>query len=76
MNLLSAIKREQRKLEKRLGKLQSQLDGVKAAAKALGRSAGNELDGAGKRRGSQSKNFQGRQAPLGKSACRSEKTIS
>lgn len=49
MNLLSAIKREQRKLEKRLGKLQSQLDGVKAAAKALGRSAGNELDGAGKR---------------------------
>jgi hypothetical protein len=49
MNLLSAIKREQRKLEKQLGKLRYQLNGVKAAAKALGRSAGQELDSAGKR---------------------------
>jgi hypothetical protein len=49
MKLLSAIKREQRKLEKQMGKLQYQLNGVKAAAKALGRSAGQELDTAGKR---------------------------
>jgi hypothetical protein len=49
MNLLAAIKREQRKLEKQLGKIQNQLDGVKSAAKALGRSAGKELDSASKR---------------------------
>jgi hypothetical protein len=30
MNLLAAIKREERKLEKQLGRLQHQLDGVKA----------------------------------------------
>jgi hypothetical protein len=48
MNLLGAIKREERKLEKQLGKLQRQLNGVKTAAKALGHSAGKELDGAGK----------------------------
>jgi hypothetical protein len=28
MNILAAIKREERKLEKQLGKLQKQLDGV------------------------------------------------
>ena len=49
MNLLATIKREQRKLEKQLGKLQSQLNGVKTAAKALGRSAGKELDSTGQR---------------------------
>ena len=49
MNLLATIKREQRKLEKQLCRLQSQLDGVKSAAKALGRSAGKELDSASKR---------------------------
>jgi hypothetical protein len=49
MNLLATIKREQRKLEKQLGRLQDQLDGIKNAAKALGHSAGKELDGAGKR---------------------------
>ena len=38
MNLLAAMKREERKLEKQLGKLQHQLNGVRAAAKALGRS--------------------------------------
>jgi hypothetical protein len=43
MNILAAIKREERKLEKRLGKLQHQLDGVRAAGKALGNSAGREL---------------------------------
>ena len=36
MDLLAAIKREERKLEKELGKLQNQLSGVRAAAKALG----------------------------------------
>jgi uncharacterized protein (UPF0335 family) len=36
MDLLAAIKREERKLEKELSKLQHQLNGVRAAAKALG----------------------------------------
>ncbi len=36
MDLLAAIKREERKLENELGKLQHQLNGVRAAAKALG----------------------------------------
>jgi hypothetical protein len=49
MNLLATIKREQRKLEKQMGKLQHQLQGVKAAAKALRRSAGSERAGTGKR---------------------------
>jgi hypothetical protein len=35
MDLLSAIKREERKLEKELGKLQGKLDGLRAAANAL-----------------------------------------
>ena len=45
MKILASIKREERKLEKQLGKLQDQLDGVRAAAKALGRSTGRELSG-------------------------------
>jgi hypothetical protein len=49
MDILAAIKREERKLEKQLGKLQHQLNGVKAAAKALGDSAGKELKVAKKR---------------------------
>lgn len=43
MNILAAIKREERKLEKQLHKLQHQLDGVRGAAKALGSSTGREL---------------------------------
>jgi len=43
MNILAAVKREERKLEKQLGQLQHQLGGLKAAAKALGRSTGNEV---------------------------------
>ena len=43
MDLLSAIKREERKLEKELSKLQGKLSGVKAAAKALGDSAVQEV---------------------------------
>ena len=43
MDLLAAIKREERKLEKELGKLQGKLNGVRAAAKALGTKAGREV---------------------------------
>ncbi|MHB8485289.1 MAG: hypothetical protein ACYDCM_06130 [Candidatus Acidiferrales bacterium] len=49
MNILAAIKREERKLEKQLGRLQNELDGVRAAAKALGRSADRELTSVKKR---------------------------
>jgi hypothetical protein len=43
MNILAAIKREERKLEKQVSKLERQLSGVRAAAKALGNSAGEEV---------------------------------
>jgi len=43
MDILAAIKREERKLEKQLHKLQQQLSGVRAAAKALGDSTSKEL---------------------------------
>jgi hypothetical protein len=49
MDILAAIKREERKLEKQLGKLQHQLNGVRAAAKALGDSTVREVT-AGKKR--------------------------
>jgi hypothetical protein len=49
MKILAAIKREERKLEKQLGKLQHQLDGVRGAAKALGHSANKEMKVAKKR---------------------------
>jgi hypothetical protein len=49
MDILAAIKREERKLEKQLGKLQHQLNGVRAAAKALGSSTSKELKVAKKR---------------------------
>ncbi len=49
MDILAAIKREERKLEKQLGKLHQQLNGVRAAAKALGDSTNRELKGAKKR---------------------------
>jgi len=39
MNILATIRREERKLEKRVAKLQREMDGLKAAAKALGSSA-------------------------------------
>ena len=45
MDIRSAIKREERKLEKQLGKLQHQLNGIRAAAKALSNSTGRELAG-------------------------------
>jgi len=43
MDILAAIRREERKLEKQLGKVQHQLERVRAAAKALGNSTGREL---------------------------------
>ena len=42
MDLLAAIKREERKLEKELVKLPHQWNGVRAAAKALGSKASRE----------------------------------
>jgi hypothetical protein len=49
MELLAAIKREQKKLEKQLGKLQHKLNGVRAAAQALGHSTSKELKAVKKR---------------------------
>ena len=49
MDILAAIKREERKLEKQLHKLQHQLNGVRAAAKALGDSTNRELNTVKKR---------------------------
>ena len=49
MDILAAIKREERKLEKQLGRLQHQLNGVRAAAKVLGDSTKQELTRAKKR---------------------------
>jgi len=43
MDILTAIKREEGKLEKQLGKIQHQLNGVRAAAKALGDSTSKEI---------------------------------
>lgn len=43
MNILAALKREERRLEKRLRALQRQLDGIRSAGKALGNSAGREF---------------------------------
>jgi hypothetical protein len=40
---LGAIRRKERKIEKQLGKLQGQLDGLRSAAKALGNSASKEV---------------------------------
>ena len=49
MDILAANKREERKLERQLGKLNHQLDGVRAAAKALGHSTEREVVGVKKR---------------------------
>ena len=43
MDILAAIKREEKKLEKQLHKLQHQLNGIRAAGKALGDSTSKEL---------------------------------
>jgi hypothetical protein len=49
MNILAAIKREEKKLEKQMSELQHKLNGVRSAAKALGHSAAVEVKGAKKR---------------------------
>jgi hypothetical protein len=49
MNILAAIKREEKKLEKQMSELQHKLNGVRSAAKALGHSAALEVKGAKKR---------------------------
>jgi hypothetical protein len=49
MDILAAIKREEKKLEKQVGKLQHQLNSVRSAAKAFGHSAAVEVKGAKKR---------------------------
>lgn len=48
MDIRAAIRREERKLEKQMAHLQRQLNGVKAAARALGHSAAERLNGAGR----------------------------
>jgi prophage DNA circulation protein len=49
MNIIAAIKQEERKLEKELNSLQKKLAGVRAAGKALGGSASRELGAVKKR---------------------------
>jgi len=49
MNIVAALKREERKLERQLSKTQKQLNGVRIAAKALGDSASRKLAGVKKR---------------------------
>jgi hypothetical protein len=49
MTILAAIRREERRLEEQLGKLQHRLNGMRIAAKALGHSAEREVVGAKKR---------------------------
>jgi hypothetical protein len=43
MDILSAIKREERKLEKQLASIQGKLKGIKAAAEAMGRSGDKKV---------------------------------
>jgi prophage DNA circulation protein len=49
MNILAAIKSEERNIEQQVRKLQKRLDGLRAAARALGTSASYGLDKARKR---------------------------
>jgi hypothetical protein len=49
MSVLTAIRREKKKVKKQLAKLQNQLSGLEAAAKALGHSAGREVTNVKKR---------------------------
>jgi t-SNARE complex subunit (syntaxin) len=49
MDILAAIKREERKLEKQSHKLQHHLNGLRGAAKALGDSTGKEIKAVKKR---------------------------
>jgi hypothetical protein len=45
MSILAAIRREEKKLKKRLIKLEHELGGLQSAAKALGKKASRKLTG-------------------------------
>ena len=49
MSILAAIRREQKKARKKLAKLQHELSGLEAAAKALGDSTNDEIKSVKKR---------------------------
>ena len=49
MDVLAAVRREERKLEKELGELQHRLNGIRGAAKALGHSVERKVGGVKKR---------------------------
>ena len=49
MDILSAIKREERKLEKQVALIQHKLKGMRAAAEAMGRSADKRVTSGAKR---------------------------
>jgi hypothetical protein len=49
MSVLAAIRREKKKVKKQLAKLQNQLSGLEAAARALGDSTSKEIKGVKKR---------------------------
>jgi hypothetical protein len=49
MSILAAIKREEKKVQKQLAKLQQDLSGLQTAAKALGKSARQDVTNAKKR---------------------------
>ena len=49
MSILGAIRREEKKVKKQLAKLQNHLIGLQSAAKALGNSAGRDINSAKKR---------------------------
>jgi hypothetical protein len=49
MTILAAIRREERKLEEKLGQLRHRLNGMRTAAKALGHTAERGAVGAKKR---------------------------
>jgi class 3 adenylate cyclase len=49
MSILAAIRREEKRLEKQVARLQSDLRGLRSAAQALGKSASRDLARAKKR---------------------------
>lgn len=49
MNILAAVRREERKLEKQINRMQGRLDGLRTAANALATAANHEMAHAQKR---------------------------
>lgn len=49
MDIIATIRREERKLQKQIGKMQGRLEGLRAAANALATSANYEMTSAKKR---------------------------